>query len=135
MIKKRLLGIAIVLFLWDIANAQIYSQGKNLNELKAFFINVELVKAPLDPSKYLAKVDFYGKRKDVEWYLTSGSVRKSFNDNTELITYLENNEWYFLMTEVLKSKSNVIIRERYSFRKSMDRLKEDQDEQVSLLDN
>ena len=135
MIKKRLLGIAIVLLLWDTANAQIYSQGKNLNNQKAFFLKVELVKAPLDPSKYLAKVDFYGKRKDVEWYLKSGPVHKSFVDKTDLIAYLENNGWFYLKTEVFKSKSNEIIRERYSFRKSIDRLTEDHDEQVSLLDN
>ena len=135
MTKKRLLGIAIVLLLWDTANAQIYSQGKNLNNQKAFFLNVELVKAPLDPSKYLAKVDFYGKRKDSEWYLKSGPVHKSFVDKTDLIAYLENNGWIYLKTEVFKSKSNKVIRERYSFRKSMGRLKEDQDEQVSLLDN
>ena len=135
MTKMRLLGIAIVLLLWDTANAQIYSQGKNLNNQKAFFLNVELVKAPLDHSKYLARVDFYGKRKDIEWYLKSGPVHKSFVDKTDLIAYLENNGWFYLKTEVFKSKSNEVIRERYSFRKSMDRLKEDHDEHVSLLDN
>ena len=59
----------------------------------------------------------------------------SIIDKTDLITYLENNGWFYLKTELFKSKSNEVIRERYSFRKSMDRLKEDQDEQVSLLDN
>lgn len=113
---------------WKNADAQIYAQGKNLNKQPAFFINVELDKKPLDPSRYLAKVDFYGKRRDLDWYLKEGVEHKSFVDKSEMISYLEENGWFYLKTESVRYRSSSKVKKRYLFRKSMMELKAEHEE-------
>ena len=119
----------VILFccIWNNVDAQIYSQGKNINNLKAFSINVELNSKPLDPSKYHAKIDFYGKKKGLEYYLKEGVEHKSFNDDKDLIAYLENNGWFFVKKESIKARSNGKERVKYFFRKSMKSLSEEQE--------
>lgn len=124
----RFCGIIVVLFCWKNSDAQIYSQGKNLNNQNTFFLNVELKTKPLDASKFHALVNFYGKRKDVDYYLKEGVEHKSFADKDNLIAYMEDNGWYYLQTEKLKARSNDRIRTRYLFRKSMMRLSEEHEE-------
>jgi len=84
-------SIILCLFFWNNSDAQIYSQGKNLNDQNTFFVNVELKEKPLDLAKYLAKVDFYGKRKDLDFYLKEGVEHKSFDNKDALIGYMEEN--------------------------------------------
>lgn len=131
MTKRGFIFIAIILLGITGAKAQIYSQGKNLNNEKAFFLQLELVQKPNDPAKFHAKVDFYGRRRDIDWYLKDGVEHKAFYDKAGVIAYMENNGWFYLKTERIKAKSSKIIKERYLFRKSMERLKQDQEEQVS----
>ncbi len=129
--KLSFMVFAIILMGWNTANAQIYAQGQNINNLHVFSINLEMVEKPLDPSKFLAKVDFYGRDRNVDWYLKEGVEHKSFNDDKEAISYMEDNGWIFLKKELVKSKSGHLVRERYLFRKSMEMLKQDNEEQVS----
>jgi len=121
-------SIVGLLFSWNNSFAQIFSQGKNLNNQNTYFVNVELKEKPLDRTKYLAKVDFYGKRKDVDFYLKEGVEHKSFDDKDALIVYMEENGWYYLKNEHLKARSNGRIRTRYLFRKTMAQLKIEHEE-------
>ena len=118
-----LFGITGMLFLYQNSNAQIYSQGINLNKQNTFFLDVELKEKPLDRSKYLAKVNFYGKRKDIDYYLKSGVEHKSFDNELDMIKYMEDNGWVFLKNERLQARSNGKVRNKYFFRKSMSKLK------------
>ena len=120
-----------LLFFWNNSFAQIFSQGKNLNRQNTFFVNVELKEKPLDPSKYHAKIDFYGKRKDVDYYLKEGVEHKAFKHVDDMIDYMQDNGWFFLKNEKLKARSNGRIRNRYLFRKSMTSLKEEHEEASS----
>ena len=123
-----LIGIMGILLFWQNSQAQVYSQGKNLNRQNTFFMDVELKEKPLDPSKYHAKVNFYGKRKDLDFYLKDGVEHKSFDDGQDMIKYMEDNGWFFLKNERLKSRSNGKTRNKYFFRKSMSKLKEEHEE-------
>lgn len=123
-----------ILLMWQNSQAQIYSQGKNLNRQNTFFVDVELKEKPLDASKFLAKVNFYGKRKDIDFYLKDGVEHKSFDDELDLIKYMEDNGWFFLKDEVLKARSNSRTKSKYFFRKSMSVLKEEHEES-SMLSN
>ncbi len=129
--KLSFMVLAIILLGWNTSEAQIYAQGHNINNLHVFSVNLEMVKKPLDPSKLLAKVDFYGKSSDADWYLKEGVEHKSFDDDKGAIAYMEGNGWIFLKKELIKSKSGKIVRERYVFRKSMEMLKQENEEQVS----
>lgn len=117
-----------MLLFWQNSQAQVYSQGKNLNRQNTFFMDVELKEKPLDHSKYLAKVNFYGKRKDLDFYLKDGVEHKSFDDEQDMIKYMEDNGWFFLKNERLNAKSNGKVRNKYFFRKSMSKLKEEHEE-------
>jgi hypothetical protein len=117
------MGIVLtMLFFGNISKAQIYSQGKNINSQHTFYLNVELVKKPQGPSGFIAKVDFYGRRKDVEWYLKEGVEHKIFEDKDQMIAYLDANGWIYLKSDYVKARSSSVIRERYYFRKSMEKL-------------
>lgn len=85
----------------------------------------------MDPTKLLAKVDFYGRDSKADWFLKEGVEHKSFNDEKEAIAYMEGNGWIFLEKELVKSKSGHVVQEKYLFRKSMEMLKQDHEEQVS----
>ena len=62
MTKLSIMALAIAVLSWNSVNAQIYSQGKNLNNLNVYSIDLEKIKKQNDPSIFYAKVDFYGKK-------------------------------------------------------------------------
>ena len=115
--------MVIVALNWNMAKAQIYSQGKNLNNLDIFFLNVELVNKPMDPSRFHAKVDFHGRRQNVDWYLKEGVSHKSFENEEDVISYMEKNGWIYLESQNVKASNGNLVRTRYLFRKSMKKLK------------
>ncbi len=108
---------------WNMAKAQIHAQGKNLNNLDIFFLNVELVSKPMDPARFHAKVEFHGRRTNVDWFLKEGVNHKSFENEEGLIIYMEKNGWIYLESQKVKASNSNVIRKRYLFRKSMEKLK------------
>ncbi|NJN25177.1 MAG: hypothetical protein HC819_03940 [Cyclobacteriaceae bacterium] len=132
MTKFRYLGMAVAMLLfWNTSKAQIYAQGKNLNNQNVFSINLELVKKPLDPAKFIAKADFYGRRRDIDWFLKEGVEHKTFSDEADLIAYMESNGWFYLSKDNIKARSSKVVRQRYHFRKSMAQLRQDHEANAS----
>lgn len=121
--SKKLIFIGGLLFLFTMAkiHAQIYSQGKNINNENVFYVEIELVPKPRDPGKFHASIDFYGQRNDVKWFLKEGPEHKAFTDQTSLIAYMSDKGWIFLGADEIGSNS-VGNRVRYAFRKSMFKL-------------
>ena len=111
--------------------AQIYSQGKNINRENVYFLEVELVPKPMDPSKYHAAIDFSGKRQDIVWLLKQGVEHKAFSGQDEMIGYLLNNGWFYLGRHVEKSDYINGNGYKYYFRKSMIQLAAEYEEQAN----
>ncbi len=127
MLKRCATGIIALFFISQSANAQIYAQGKNINDL-TFFLQVELVEKPMEKDLFLAKIYFKGQRKDVDWYLKKGKgvEYKAFLNNNELINYMEDNGWLYLKKVRVKPRYSSVIKIRYLFRKSMSQLSEEE---------
>lgn len=104
--------LLLIFFLINIgAHAQIYSQGININKKNIYSISLELVK---ESDKYLAKIDFYGSKKNLNYYLKNdnGIEHKTFIDYKEMIVYMERRNW------ILYDKKD----NKYYFRKNMSEL-------------
>lgn len=122
----------VLLFIANTSFAQIFSQGKNINNSKVYAIQVELEPKHLDPDNYHAHIHFHGQGNDVKWYLKEGVEHKTFANKDDLISYLEKNGWIFLQTEIIGSSRNQNVCERYLFRKSMEQLSKEFEQQSQL---
>jgi hypothetical protein len=120
--KKYFLIGAVMLLISHYSTAQIFAQGKNINNENIFSITTELVPKPMDPGKYHASISFYGQRGDIKWYLKEGVEHKVFIDKRELIAYLEENGWFYLHSIKPKNSTVNSEREKHLFRKSMEQL-------------
>lgn len=112
--------------------AQIYSQGKNINKEKVYFLEVELVPKPMDASKYHAAINFSGKRQDITWFIKQGVEHKAFTGQDDMIGYLLNNGWFYLGRQVGKSRYTTGNSYKYFFRKSMLQLAADYEGQANI---
>ncbi len=112
--------------------SQIHSQGKNINKEHVYSITVELEPKPHSPGKFHAFIDFYGRRKEVKWYLKSGVEHKAFDSKDDMIAYLEDNGWFYLKTEVKRTSKLLPPHKKYYFRKSMDQLAREYSELAHL---
>lgn len=84
----------------------------------------------MNHSLFIAKVDFYGKRKGIDYYLKAGAIHKSFEDKDDLIEYMEENGWFFLKSQLLRARSNGVERKTYYFRKSMAALQKEHQAEI-----
>lgn len=125
--KYYLIGVFLCLFA-NFSVAQIYSQGKNINKGNVYFVQVELVQKPADPGKYHASIEFSGRRKDVAWYLKEGVEHKAFSDKEDLISYLSDNGWIYLKSEIQGNSKNPLTNTKFHFRKSMEQLAQENSE-------
>ena len=131
MLKRCATAVIGLILIAQAANAQIYAQGKNVNDL-TFFLQVELVEKPMEKGLFLAKVYFHGQRKDVDWHLKKGVDYVTFHDNNELIKYMESNGWLYLKKVRVKPRYSSMVKIRYLFRKNMAKLSEEEEaEKVS----
>lgn len=129
----RIYFLGIGLFLnTNISFAQIFSQGKNINNEKVFSIKVEMEPKPMDQGKYHAILEFYGQRKDIKWYLKEGVEHKAFINEDDLIAYMRKNGWIYLQKEVTASSRTHNVREKYVFRKSMNKLSQEHEQQTTV---
>ena len=127
--KYYIIGV-ILLFISNYSIAQIFAQGKNINQENIFSLTAELVPKPMDPGKYHASITFYGQRRDISWYLKDGVEHKVFGNIDEFINYMEDNGWFYLQTMKQKSYQHRLSQEKYLFRKSMEQLAREQVEQA-----
>jgi len=123
----RILFVLSLFFLVNRVSAQIYAQGHNINNMDVYTLNVGLEKQP--NGFYLATLDFRGRRKDVNWYIKEGAVHKSFTGEEDMIDYLGKNGWVFLEKQEVKSKSGQLLGDNYIFRKSMQQLSEEENQE------
>ena len=133
-LKRYYLIGAILLFISNYSFAQIFAQGKNINKENVFSVTTELVPKPMDPGKYHASISFYGQRRDISWFLKDGVEHRVFADKDELITYMEDNGWFYLHSIKQKSNASHSGPERHLFRKSMEQLSREQGEEVRNIE-
>lgn len=119
-------------FLSNYSFAQIYAQGKNINNEKIFSLTVELEPKPLDPGNFHAIIHFYGQRNDVKWYLKDGVEHKAFGSKEELVEYMEDNGWFYLNTRTTSTTTSQTVHEQLVFRKSMERLSTEYSDQANI---
>jgi len=132
--KYVLAGIVLCLFSYSV-KAQIYAQGKNINKGNVFYVEVELVPKPMDPNRYHAAINFYGRRGDVDWYVKEGVEHKAFLNSDEMIQYFEDNGWFYLKKRNGRSMFNArLATDRYYFRKSMEKLSSEYNEQAKNVE-
>jgi hypothetical protein len=129
--KYFFLGI-VICFFSNYSFAQIYAQGKNINNEKIFSVAVELEPKPLDPGNYHAFIEFYGQRKEVKWYLKDGVEHKAFGSKEELVKYMEDNGWIYLNTRTTSKRISQNVHEKLVFRKSMQRLSSEYSDQANI---
>jgi hypothetical protein len=127
--RNYILG-AILLTISNYSIAQIYAQGKNINNENVFSLTTELIPKSMDPGKYHASIAFYGQRGDVQWYLKEGVEHKVFVNKQELIAYMEENGWFYLHDIKLEQYLIHSVGERQLFRKSMEQLSREQREEA-----
>lgn len=130
-LKSAILTGIFICSLTPKIQAQIYTHGKNISRGNVYFLELELVPKPLDPSKYHAAIDFRGKREDVVWYIKEGVEHKAFTGQDEMIGYLLDNGWFYLGRAVEKSKLITGSSYKYYFRKSMAQLAAEYEEQAN----
>jgi hypothetical protein len=128
MVLRAIILSGLLLLLVEHPNsAQVYAQGQNINKMNVFTLNVTLERQ--SNGFYLARLDFRGRRKDVDWYIKEGAVHKSFAGEEDMIGYLGKNGWVFMEKQEIKSKSGEPLGDNYVFRKSMEQLSEEENQE------
>ncbi len=134
-IRKYFYVGIVMCFISNYSFAQIFAQGKNINNENIFSIAIELEPKPLDPGQYHALIQFYGQRKDVKWYLKDGVEHKAFSSKADLVSYMEDNGWFYLNTRKTSTTTSQNVHEQLVFRKSMERLSSEYSDQANIKDH
>ena len=126
-IRALILSGLLLFLIIENSAAQVYAQGQNINKMNVYTLSVKLEQQ--SNGFYLAALDFRGRRKDVNWYIKEGAVHKSFSGEEDLVSYMGKNGWVFMDKQELKSKSGQVVGDQYIFRKFMEQLSEEEQQE------
>lgn len=122
----HLIVLLFLVLLCGKAMAQVVYRGLDINEQAGYFIKISLKPDPTDRNKYNAQVDVNEGNQGVYYYLQEGQEFKTFEGKTDLVDYMEQNRWFYLMEEKTESAGNKTI-VKYAFRKSMKTLEQEKE--------